>query len=116
MLPDRTTRDELLRAIDAGRKRRTEEPRATSVRYDPERDAVEIELTDGAAVRIRRSGIDELSAIPIAALTSLRVTAGGYGVKLDQFDIAISVFGLVMSVVSVGAVASTLGRLDDAKR
>jgi hypothetical protein len=121
MTPDPTTQDELRRAIDAGRKRRTEERRATSVRYDPERDAVEIELTNGAAVRIPRSGIEELSAIPTEALANLRVTAAGYGIKLDQYDIAISVHGLVMSLVTTGVMASTLGRLggsvrSDAKR
>jgi hypothetical protein len=44
-----TTDDELRRAIEAGRRRRVSERRATRVQYDPYRDAIEIELTDGLA-------------------------------------------------------------------
>jgi hypothetical protein len=50
-----TTEGEIQRAIEAGRQRRASEHRAASVRYDAERDAIEIELTDGAGRHCRYS-------------------------------------------------------------
>ena len=65
-----TTEGELRQAIQAGLNRRTTERRATSVRYDPERDAIEIELTGGAAIRVPRRIIEELSAVPLPGTAS----------------------------------------------
>jgi hypothetical protein len=111
-----TTKDELHQAIQAGLHRRTTERRATSVRYDPERYAIEIELTGGAAIRIPRSTIEELSPVPPAELIHLRITPAGSGIKLDRFDIAIGVHGLLASLVTTAEMASTLGKRGGAVR
>jgi hypothetical protein len=111
-----TTEDELHQAIQAGLNRRTTERRATNVRYDPERDAIEIELTGGAAIRIPRHTIEELSPVPPAELIHLRITPAGYGIKLDRFDIAIGVHGLLASLVTPAEMASTLGKRGGAVR
>lgn len=72
-----TTDEEVQRAIAAGHRRRASERRAASVRYDADRDAIEIELTDGAAVRLPRTMIAEFREVPPADLTELRVSPAG---------------------------------------
>jgi hypothetical protein len=105
-----TTEGELHQAIQAGLNRRTTEPRATSVRYYPNRGAIEIELTGGDAIRIPRRTIEELSPVPPAELIHLRITPAGYGIKLDRFDIAIGMPGLLPALVTPAEMASTLGK------
>ena len=95
-----TTEDELRNAVAAGRRRRAVERRAASVRYDADRDAIEIELTDGAAVRLPRAMVEEFRDVPPADMATVRVSPAGYGIKLDQHDINISVHGLIVSVRS----------------
>jgi sensor histidine kinase regulating citrate/malate metabolism len=55
-----TTDDELRCAINAGQRRRATERRAMSVRYDSDRDAIEIELTDWAGVRLPRAKVERI--------------------------------------------------------
>jgi hypothetical protein len=111
-----TTEDELRRAIEAGQRRRASERRAASVRYDAERDAIEIELTDGAGVRLPRTMIEEFRDVPPADLTELRVSPAGYGIKLDTHDINISVHGLIAALATTAEMAGSLGKLGGAAR
>ena len=111
-----TTEDELRNAVAAGRRRRAMERRAASVRYDVDRDAIEIELTDGAAVRLPRQMVDEFRNVPPADMATVRVSPAGYGIKLDQHDINISVHGLIGSLASAGDMAASLGKLGGAAR
>lgn len=111
-----TTDEELSQAIAAGRRRRATERRATGVRYDSDRDAVEIELTDGAAVRLPRSMVEEFRDVPPADMTKLRVSPAGYGIKLDEHDIDINVHGLIAALATLGDAASSLGKLGGAAR
>lgn len=111
-----TTDEELSQAIAAGRRRRATERRAAGVRYDSDRDAVEIELTDGAAVRLPRAMVEEFRDVPPADMTKLRVSPAGYGIKLDERDIDISVHGLIAALATPGDAASSLGKLGGAAR
>ena len=111
-----TTDEELSQAIAAGRRRRATERRAASVRYNSDRDAVEIELTDGAAVRLPRAMVEEFRDVPPADMTKLRVSPAGYGIKLDEHDIDISVHGLIAALATPGDAASSLGKLGGAAR
>ena len=111
-----TTNDELRHAIEAGRRRRAGERRATSVQYDPDRDAIEIELTDGAGVRLPRAMMKEFREVPTADMAKLRVSPAGYGIKLDEHDINISVHGLIAALASAGDMAASLGKLGGAAR
>lgn len=92
---DPTTDDELQTALAAGRQRRWTERRAASVQYDPTRDTVEIELTDGAAVRLPRAMIAEFQDVPPADMATLRVSPIGYAIKLDAHDTHISAHRLI---------------------
>jgi hypothetical protein len=111
-----TTDKELGQAIAAGRRRRATERRAVGVRYDPDRDAIEIELTDGAAVRLPRIMVEEFHDVPPADLGKLRVSPAGYGIKLDDHDINISVHGLVAALATASDMAASLGKLGGAAR
>jgi hypothetical protein len=109
--PHPTTEEALNAALEAGRDRRQTERRAGSVRYNARKDAVEIELTDGAAVRIPRKMIAELRDIPRADMRGLRVSPVGYAIKLDAHDIGISVHGLMAALAAPSDMAASLGRL-----
>jgi hypothetical protein len=111
-----TTDEELGHAIEAGRRRRESEHRAASARYDPDRDAIEIELTDGAAVRLPRTMVEEFRDVPPAEMAELRVSPAGYGIKLDKRDISISVHGLVGVLATAGDMAASLGKLGGVSR
>ena len=107
---DPTTDAELQAALAAGRQRRRTERRAASVQYDPVRDTVEIELTDGAAVPLPRAMIAEFRDVPPIDMAKLRVSPVGYGIKLDAHDINISVHGLIAALATPGAMAAALGK------
>ena len=111
-----TTEDELKRAIEAGHKRRANERRAASVRYDVDRDAIEIELTDGAGLRLPRTMIEEFRRVSPADLMQLRVSPAGYGIRLDARDINISVHGLIAALATTADMAGSLGKLGGAAR
>lgn len=108
--------EEMRLALKAGRRRRSSDRRAVSVRYDAVRDAIEIGLTDGATVRLPWSAIGEFAGIPVADMSGLRVSPAGYGIELDSSDIAISVQGLVAELPTNGDMASSFGKLDGAAR
>jgi hypothetical protein len=111
-----TTEEELKRAIEAGRKRRARERRASAVRYDPERDAIEIELTDGAGVRLPRRVVDEFRDVPPADMPKLRLSPGGYGIELEDHDINIAVHGLITALATTADMAGALGQIGGAAR
>jgi Protein of unknown function (DUF2442) len=106
-----TTDEELQNAVQAGRQRRRTQRRAASVRYDPARDAIEIELTDGAGVRLPRTMIGEFRDVSPADMEALRVSPVGYGIRLDAHDITISVHGLVAALATPEDMAASLGKL-----
>jgi hypothetical protein len=111
-----TTEDEIRNAVAAGRRRRATERRAMSVRYDADRDAIEIELTDGAAVRLPRAMVEEFHDVSPADMAAVRVSPAGYGIKLDRHDINISVHGLIGALATAGDMAASLGKLGGAAR
>jgi Protein of unknown function (DUF2442) len=111
-----TTDDELRLAIEAGWRRRETERRAASVRYNPDRDAIEIELSDGAGVRLPRAMVEEFRDVPPADMTKLRVSPAGYGIRLDEHDINISVHGLIAALATTADMAGSLGKIGGAAR
>ncbi len=84
--------------------------------YDPDRDAIEIELTDGAAVRLPRTMVDEFRDVPPKDIAKLRVSPAGYGLKLDEPNINISVHGLIAALATPGDMAASLGKLGGTAR
>lgn len=112
----KTTQKELKEAIAAGRRRRAMERRAADVRYDSDRDAIEIELIDGAAVRLPRTMVEEFRIVAPEDMAAVRVSPAGYGIRLDKHDINISVHGLIGSLATAGGMAAALGQRGGAVR
>jgi len=104
-----TTTTELQRAVAAGRHRHSTQRRATAVHYDPTRDAIEIDLTDGVGVRLPRTMLPEFRDVPPSEMPPIRVSPAGYGIRLDAHDIAISVHGLIASLATPADMLGKLG-------
>lgn len=85
--------------------------RAAAVRYDPGRDRIDIDLTDGIGIRPPKSLAAEFQAVPPDDMASIPVSPAGYGIRLDSHDIAISVHGLIAALATPGDMAAALGKL-----
>jgi hypothetical protein len=86
-------------AIAVGREQATAEIRATAARYVPERDAIEIITNRDAGFLIPRGWIGALQDVPLDALTKLEVWPDGSALELEDWDIHISVQGLLTAVL-----------------
>jgi hypothetical protein len=86
-----TTQDELKGAIAAGRSRRPVEPRAVRGVSGCDRDRADRWSGGVAASYYNR----RISGRCPAAMTAIRVSPAGYGIRLDQHDINISVHGAI---------------------
>jgi hypothetical protein len=106
-----TTNTELQRAVAAGRQRRATQRRAAAVRYDPTRDTIEIDLTDGVGIRLPRSLLPEFRDVPPSEMPPIQVSPAGYGIRLDTHDIVVSVHGLIATLATPGDMAASLGKL-----
>ena len=58
--------------------------------------------------------VEEFSHVRSADLTELRVSPAGYGIKLDAYDINISVHGLIGALATAADLAGSLGKLGGA--
>lgn len=110
MSGNRITDEDLTRAVAAGRQRMATEFRASAVRYDAGRDAVELTMVDGWGLVFLRSAVAELAAVPFDDMGKLEISPVGTGLLLDDRDIHINVHGLVTGFISPHLMASTLGR------
>ncbi len=81
------------------------------MRYDPVKDAIEIELTDGAGVRLPRAMVEEFRDVPPADMAKLRVSPAGYGIRLDAHNVNISVHGLIGALATTADMAGSLGKI-----
>ncbi len=86
-------------ALAAGRADVETEIRARAVRYEPERDAIEIMTTRNAGFVIPRQWIDALRGVPAEDLIRLAVWPDGSATELEDRDIHISVQGLMTAVL-----------------
>ena len=89
----------LSRAVDAGQREAETEFRARSVRYDPDRDTVEIVTTRNVGFLVPRVWIGALADLRPDQLTSLDVWPDGSAIELDVLDIQVSVHGLLSQVL-----------------
>jgi hypothetical protein len=67
-------------------------------------------------VRLPRAMVEEFRDVPPADMAAVRVSPVGYGIKLDQHDINISVHGLIGALATASDMASSLGKLGGAAR
>jgi hypothetical protein len=73
-------------------------------------------MTDGAAVWLPRTMVEEFRDVSPADMAAVRVSRAGYGIKLDRYDINISVHGLIGSLATAGNMVSSLGELGGTAR
>ncbi len=86
-------------ALAAGRADAETEVRAGSVRYVPEREAIEIVTTRGAGFLIPRNWIGALDEVPTEELAGLSMWPDGSAIELEARDIQVSVHGLLTAVL-----------------
>jgi hypothetical protein len=92
---------EYARAVAAGEREAREQFRASSVRYLPDCDAVEIlTMRDGGFVVPRRL-IGALEDVTATELAELELWPGGSVIELLRKDVQISVHGLITAVLPV---------------
>ena len=87
------------RAMQAGRDAADTEIRARSVRYLPDRDALEIVTASQAGFLIPRAWVASLQNVPTADLARLAVWPDGSAIELADHDIQISVHGLMTAIL-----------------
>jgi hypothetical protein len=95
-------------ALAAGQTEAETEIRAQSVRYVPDRDAVEIVTTRNAGFLIPRHWIGALQDLPVEDLQGLEVWPDGSAIELEARDIHISVHGLMTAVLPAMLPARTI--------
>lgn len=106
-------------ALATGQTEAETEFRAQAIRYIPDRDAVEIMTTRNAGFLIPRQWIGALQDVPAADLAKLKIWPDGSAIELEDWDIHISVGGLMTAVLPamlpMQAVATAFAS-QDAKR
>lgn len=90
---------DLARALDAGLQEAEAEFRARSVRYDPDRDSVEIVTTRNVGFLVPRAWIGSLASLRPDQLGFLDIWPDGSAIELDALDIQVSVHGLLSQVL-----------------
>ena len=93
------TGQDLSRALDTGMREAKTEFRARSVRYDPDRDVVEIVTTQNVGFLVPRAWIGPLAQLSPDQLALLDVWPDGSAIELDTLDIHVSVHGLLSQVL-----------------
>lgn len=111
MKHDPVTESDLDRAIEAGQRRMASEFRAAAVRFDVERDVIELTMEGGWWLAFRRADVVEFAGIDPVDMTKLELSPAGKGIEIDERDIHVGVHGLVSSFISPHVMASSLGRL-----
>ena len=67
-------------------------------------------------MRLPRAMVEEFRDVQPADMAKLRVSPAGYGIKLDEHDIDISVHGLIAALATPSDAAASLGKLGGAAR
>ena len=99
MTQHQITDAEYAAALAAGRAEADVEIRAQSVRYVPERDAIEIVTTRKAGFLIPREWVSALQDVPTQDLAKLEIWPDGSAIELEDRDIRISVHGLISAIL-----------------
>ena len=93
------TGQDLSRALEAGQREAETEFRARSVRYDLDRDVIEIVTTQNVGFLVPRAWIGPFAQLPPDQLALLDVWPDGSAIELDTLDIHVSVHGLLSQVL-----------------
>jgi hypothetical protein len=104
------------RAIAQGLERAQWEPHATSIRYLPDRHAVELAFNDSTAIILPIAKYPELVELAIEELKRLTLSFGGSVLCLKERDLYVSIAGLVSASGPLMEVAAAVVARNDAMR
>ena len=103
--------DDLAGAVETGRSDAETEIRARTVRYLPDRDAIELVTAANAGFLVPRAWIGALRDVPVADLSSLALWPDGSAIELEARDIHISVHGLMTALLPAMLPSRTLAAI-----
>jgi hypothetical protein len=104
-------RTNFVKASRAGRLAEQTEPRAAAAAYLAREEALQIELKNGALLRIPVKLIPWLKGVTAEEIQTVEVLGRGDGLHWESLDLDLSVPALVASVFAGLAYMSELGRL-----
>ena len=104
-------RADYAKASRAGRLSEKSEPRATAAAYVPARDALRIDLTNGASIVVPTRLIPGLKGASARDLRAVEVLGRGTGLHWKSLDFDLHVPNLIASLFAGSAWMSALGRI-----
>jgi hypothetical protein len=107
---EKELRSNFARATRAGHRPANTEPRATRVRYRALKDALRIELTNGAVMTLPVKLIPSLKGARPKDIRAVEILGRGSGLHWESLDLDMSVPALVSSVFPGTAWLAELGR------
>ncbi len=113
-IPDwikKTVRENYARVSEAGRRAARTEPRAAKATYLAREQALQIELTNGAMLRVPVKLIPSLKGATARDIRAVEVLGRGGGLHWEGLDLDLSVPALVSSVFEGPKWLSELGRM-----
>jgi hypothetical protein len=90
-------------ALARGKAARTEEPRASSARYDTELGRIIIELTNGCTFAFPPHLAQGLEGATTAQLAQIELLGAGSGLHWDALDVDLSISGLLAGLFGTRA-------------
>ncbi|MEP7242451.1 MAG: DUF2442 domain-containing protein [Gammaproteobacteria bacterium] len=107
---EKELRNNFAKASALGRRLARTEPRAASANYLPRKQALQIELTNGAIVQIPVRLVPHLRGVPVRVIRSVEVLGRGGGLHWEGMDLDLGVPELVASVFGGPGWMAELGR------
>jgi len=112
---EKELRENFARASRAGRRAARTEPRAGTVVYHPTERALQIALTNGAAITLPVKLIPNLRRASPQHIRAVEILGRGSGLHWEGLDLDLSVPGLLSSVFAGPAWLAELGRIGGRK-
>ena len=108
---EKELRDNYAKASRAGRRAARTEPRAAKAKYLARDEALQIELTNGAMLRVPVKLIPGLRRAVAHDIRTVEVLGRGSGLHWESLDLDLSVAALVSSVFEGPTWMAELGRM-----
>lgn len=112
---EKELRANFARTFRAARRAVKTEPRANTVVYRPKQHALQIALTNGAAIMLPVNLIPDLRRASPQEIRAVEILGRGGGLHWERLDLDLSVPGLFSSVFAGPEWLAELGRIDGRK-
>ncbi len=94
---------EIEAAMEHGRIAQQTEPRAETVRYDPQNSRIIVDLTNGCTFAFPPHMAQGLETATADDLASVEILGAGYGLHWEGLDVDLSIPGLLVGVFGTKA-------------